>query len=123
MAAMKWRIYYADGSTFEGSDPSAIPSGKRFQVQIIVQHDADHGRQLVHFADYYLWHSDLGRWMGVAGDMSAMMAITLQPEEITCVLWGSMMDPYAWAEIQRAANTDPGFPEKTARRKYDAVKR
>ena len=120
---MQWRIYYADGSSFEGSDPHDIPAGKRFEVQIVVQPDKDHGRELVHFADFYLWRSDLERWVGVAGDMSAMMAITRHPEEITCVLWGSMMDPYDWADIQARAQHDPGLPEwNRGVRVRDAVK-
>ena len=121
---MKWRVYYADGSTFDGEgDGSIVPFGQRFEVQIIVQSDKDHGRELVHFADYYLWRSDKSRWVGVAGDMSAMVALTKHTKEITCLMWGSQMDPYEWAEVQRQANTDPGFPRKTGQRVHDAVKK
>ena len=120
---MKWRIYYADGTTLDGQDTSFIPVDRRFQVQIIVQDDKDHGRQLVHFADYYLWRSDLNRWMGVEGDLSAMMALNQHTEDITSLLWGSMMDPYAWADIQRSANEDAGFAPKLAERKHDRVRR
>jgi len=118
---MKWRVYYADGSTEDGvGQPGDIC---RFQVQVIVQEDKDHGRQLVHFADYYLWRSDLGRWIGVEGDLSAMMALTQHTKEITCLLWGSMMAPEDWAVIQQRAKTDPGLPAWTAERKHDAIRR
>ncbi len=120
---MKWRVYYADGEALDGEGAPDIPLGRCFQVQIIVQEDRDHGRQLVHFADYYLWRLDLGRWIGVQGDLSAMMALTTDAKQISCVLWGSMMAPYDWAKIQQKANSDPGFPEKTAQRKFDAVRR
>ena len=116
---MKWRVYYADGTTFDGTDPTTI--GRRFEVQVIVQEDKDHGHQPLHFADYYIWRADLERWIGVEGDLSAMMALTQHIAEITCLLWGSMMDPYEWAKIQAQVRTD--FPEMTARRKYDAAKR
>jgi hypothetical protein len=121
---MHWRIYYADGSSLDGwGDASIVPTGRRFQVQIVVQEDRNHGRQLVHFADYYLWRSDIERWIGVAGDLSAMMALTQHTKEVTCLLWGSMMDPYGWAKVQARASTDSGFADKTAQRKFDAVRR
>ncbi len=118
---MNWRIYYADGSVFDGKD-GVVPIARRFQVQIVVQLDRDNGRQLVHFADYYLWRSDLGRWIGVAGELSAMMALTQHTEEITCLLWGSMMDDVSWAKIQARASSDPGFPEMQGKRRLDAVR-
>ena len=122
---MKWRVYYADGSVLDAEgDPADIPPGRRFEVQIIVQEDKDHGRSLTHFADYYLWREDLNQWIGVAGELSAMMALTQNTKAITCVLWGSMMDPERWAEVQRRAREDPGFaPWSGAQRKHDAVRR
>ena len=120
---MKWRIYYADGTTHETESPGDIPLAKRFAVQIIVQDDPDHGRQLIHFADYYLWRADLGKWIGVAGDASALMALTTATADITCVLWGSMMDPYDWAKIQKAAREDPGFADWNGERRHDRVRK
>ena len=121
---MKWRIYYADGAVLDGEgDPANIPNGKRFEVQIIVQEDKDHGRSLTHFADYYLWREDLDQWIGVAGEISALMALTQNTMNITCVLWGSMMDPYSWADVQRRAREDPGLPPWSGgERKRDRVR-
>ena len=118
-----WRIYYTDGLVLDGEGEPNIPLGKCFQVQIIVQEDKDHGRQLLNSADYYLWRSDLNCWVGAAGDLSAMMALTTHTKDIACLCWGSMMDPYEWAKVQQRARIDPGFPEMTAQRKSDAVKR
>ena len=118
-----WRIYYESGPSLDGEGLPDIPLGKCFQVQVIVQEDKDHGRELLRSADYYLWRTDLKRWIGVAGELSAMLMLTAHTKVVGCLLWGSMMDPYRWAEIQQRASKDSGFPEKTGERKRDAVRR
>jgi len=120
---VKWRIYYADGSVLDGGGSPEVSPGKRFQVQIIAEEDADHGRQLLRFGDYYFWRSDLRRWLGVDGDLSCMMALTQHTEEITCLLWGSAMAPDDWAEIQKRAMNDPGLPKLLGERKSDVVRK
>ena len=118
---IQWRIYYADGSTLDGEDEPNIPISKCFQVQIIVQPDLHHRWEFLSFGDYYLWRTDLKRWVGVDGDLSAMMALTVNIKEITGLVWGSMMDPYAWEKIQQRVRDD--FPEKSGQRKHDRVRR
>lgn len=59
---MKFRIYYADGTTYSGGDPfRATPRG----VQVIAQ-EAPWVRQgyiLIHGKDFYVWRK--GSWYGV----------------------------------------------------------
>ncbi len=116
-----WRIYYADGSTFDGEGHPKIPLGKCFQVQIIVQPDAHHRWQFLSFGDYYLWRSDKQRWFGIAGDLSAMMALTVDTPGITCLLWGSAMGDLEWEKIQQRVRQD--FPEKDGERRNDRIRR
>ncbi len=121
---MDWRIYYSDGSTSEGEgDPSSIALACRFDVQVIVIPDEDHGRRLIYFADYYLYRTDLKLWIGVAGEISAMMALTQHTGKISCVLWGAMMDNEGWHNIQQRASFDEGFPPLNGKRRYDQVKK
>lgn len=117
---MKWRIYYADGSTFDGEGTPNIPLEKRFQVQVILQPDHDHHHQALRFADYYYWRSDKKRWHGVEGTVGGMMAYTIDAELIPCFLWGSYVDPATWQEIERRALCDSEFPV-TGTRKHDVV--
>ena len=121
MAETVWRVYYADGSTFNGKDEPSIPLGKRFQVQIIVQPDVHHQWQFLSFGDYYLWRSDKQRWFGVDGDLSAMMALTIHTPETTCLLWGSQMETLEWEKIQKRVRQD--FHEKDGERRRDRIRR
>ena len=116
-----WRIYYADGSTFDGEGDPDIPLGKCFGVQIIVQPDDHHRWEFLSFGDYYLWREDKTRWLGVDGDLSAMMALTIDIKKITGLVWGSMMDPYDWEKIQNRVRDD--YPEKDGRRVRDRIRR
>ena len=118
---MNWRIYFADGSTFDGEGSPDVPLGKCFQVQIIVQPDLHHIWEFLSFGDYYFWREDKQRWFGVDGDLSAMMALTVHVKEITALLWGSAMDPYAWEQIQLRVRAD--YPEKSGERRHDRVRR
>ena len=60
-----WRIYYADGSTFDdtqGKPEDAPATG----VICILQNPPNHGWQLHRDKDYYLWLGD--EWVGVEPD-------------------------------------------------------
>jgi len=52
-------IYYSDATTYQGP-PERAPER---DVQVIVQHDADHGWHLTLGSDYYVWRT--GAWVGV----------------------------------------------------------
>lgn len=65
-----WRIYYADGSTFEGRPEDAPGVG----VIVIAQHDPHSGRELLHgdgprVVDWYWWED--GSWL--CGDMAGLV--------------------------------------------------
>lgn len=54
------RIYYGDGTTYEGDRPPAR------DVQVILQHDPERGPYFQSGFDYYVWKDAPapGRWMG-----------------------------------------------------------
>jgi len=54
-----WRIYYADGTTFDG--PSERPPSRG--VEVIVQRHPDIGWHTMCKYDYYVWYDE--RWQGV----------------------------------------------------------
>lgn len=56
---IRWRIYYADGSTYEGDPFMAPPAG----VQVIAQRVDGQDRAIMHGKDYYFWREGLG-WNG-----------------------------------------------------------
>jgi hypothetical protein len=105
---LQWRIYYADGSTFDNlqGEPWDAPATR---VLIIVQKDpeASNGAYVQWMTDYYLWK--LGRWY--AKDYGALLFywfINIFPHQRAC-LAGETVDNNTWKEITTKAKTDPEF--------------
>jgi hypothetical protein len=106
--AMKWRIYYDDGSTFSDEDgPPEMAPG--LGVQIIVDPHPSVGRRMLHSHDYY-WHG--GGWQG--GDIFGFWDY-LQRPGLKVVKFGRTIATAAFDAIYRRAKTDPGFPAKSAK--------
>lgn len=63
--AVRWRIYYADGSTYggNGEDPFLAPT---VGVQVLAVEDdrAERGFTLTHGKDAYYWDSKADWWNG-----------------------------------------------------------
>lgn len=61
---MRWRIFYADGSTAEGDGPLA-PDVEARGVQVVLQDDPDSevGVESITGSDYFVFRD--GRWWGV----------------------------------------------------------
>jgi hypothetical protein len=99
-----YRIYYDDGSTFDGAVESAPCDG----VIVIVQDDPDVGRELLHIKDFYYW--EFGRWWG--SDLYGMMDYLRRPGWKKIVAGRNTF--YAnYADLYRRANEDPDFAPKT----------
>lgn len=61
---MSWRIYYGPDNHTDGSGPG--PTGDRARgIQVILQHHPDVGWYTQNSSDYYIWHEQEKRWVGV----------------------------------------------------------
>jgi hypothetical protein len=98
---VKFRIYYGDGTTYEG-DPFDAP---RLDVQVIVQPDPRVGYALISSADYYYWEPELGGWKGTTG-------FGLYDHLIRCrnplVLFGRHMTDEAYAVMLARIRSEMG---------------
>lgn len=102
----KFKVYYSDGSTYEGEPFDAPP----MHVALILEKDKDHGRRIVSLTDFYVWR--LGRWFGT--DMPGFYQYLMTPGEAKYVLFGEMMLQDDWNAINGVAQEDPDFPVRTA---------
>lgn len=102
---MKWRIYYGDGSTYDG-DPFLAPPDN---VQCVVIADPDHGRILRAMKDFYWWIGD--EWYG--GDLFGLFDYLRQPGPKKVIFARSLSDRQYQATI-KAALADPDFLPKSA---------
>ena len=107
---MRFRIYYADNSTFN-ADPFDAPF---FGVLFVVETDAEHGRRLVSNGDYYVWD---GRWW--ARDFIGMIDYLQQPgpKKVIC---GRMVANDEWNRIRAIAEKDADFPARTGYGTYES---
>lgn len=117
---MIWRIFYADGSTFD-STQGAPDDAPGYGVEVIVQPDPTPGVGNVGYVvlagyDWYARHTVDEEWFGVAGDAS-IWDLILHREPIVGVCQGRRMsraryhalldDAARWADEQ-------GLPAKSA---------
>lgn len=108
---MRWKIYYADGSTFSDldGDPADAPA---WGVEFILQADdlaapESVGRLIESGSDYYLCEGQ--EWVGVD-----LVGLVDHLAEMGIVKVGRTVPSSAWREIKRRALSDPDFPEKSA---------
>ena len=104
---MAFRVYYSDGSTFDG-DPESAPG---LGVVVIVQDDPDVGRMVMARWDFYCWHQ--GQWWG--HDLTGLMDCLALPG-FNRVLIGRTVSQERWQAINAAALADPDFAPKSAER-------
>jgi hypothetical protein len=133
---MKWRVYYGDGSTFDGV-PEDAPT---WDVQAIVQPHIESGRYIICLYDYYIYRE--GRWFGVdnvgaidyllhyvkLGRQNPDGTFSIKQKKISSldfILYGAnkghikigrMLRKERFQEIHRNADSDPDFPKRTAYR-------
>ena len=105
------RIYYGDGSVYEGP-PEDAPTQN---VQAIAWNDpergaADLGRVVLSQWDLYIY-SDIG-WHGT--NKYADLVRHVQRGTVKAVLEGQWIDRNTWLEIEKRARTDSGLRPKSA---------
>lgn len=105
---LRWRIYYGDGSTFDGRDGPASDAPAR-DVQMIAVADPDHGWYLVRSTDYYWWLPN-DTWNG--GDIFGLFDYLIEPG-LKRVLFGRTIETARFRAIFDRAMNDPEIPQKT----------
>lgn len=110
--AIRFRIYYADGTTYDGP----VDHVPIWEVLVIVERDPMHGRKLVSSGDYYIY--DNARW--IACDLMTVWQYLARPGMLKRVLVGVMVDSERWQETMRRARYDPDFPAQTALHHYES---
>lgn len=99
-----FRIYYDDGSTSD--DLEKAPG---VGVIVIVQLDADAGRELLHRKDFYYF--ERGRWFGC--DLYGLFDYLARPG-MKKVVAGRNTEHRNYHLLYERARLDPDFPAKTA---------
>jgi len=106
----EWRIYYADGSTFDSTQgaPADAPS---FGVQAIVQRDKYYGRRILRMVDYYCWSPTARKWLDLFDSSAVILRAIRDPGLI--VKAGEYIDEQRYEKILIGVTNDPDFPGKT----------
>ena len=113
---LDFRIYYGDGSTYEG-EPEGAPAQN---VQAIVWNDPesgaqDLGRVVLHQWDIYIYSDDIG-WHGTDKytDLLQHLGLGIGPGGVRAVLTGRWIMRDKYQEIIKRAKTESGFDRKSA---------
>ena len=107
---IQWRIYYADGSTFDSSQGSPWDAPAT-RVLVIPHRDpqASGGVSRASDGDYYLWKLD--KWFAVTYDaLMFYWFIEKYPHRKAC-LAGETVDTETWVATVKRASTDKDFYE------------
>jgi hypothetical protein len=99
-----YRIFYDDGSTYDGAVEDAPCEG----VIVIVQDDPDVGREVLHIKDFYYFERD--RWWGA--DRWGMEDYLRRPGWKKVVA-GRNTSYANYSVLYDLANADPDFPPKS----------
>lgn len=106
-----WRIYYADGSTFDSNmgSPEDAPS---YGILCIVFSDEDHGRLVMQGWDWYFYHDEEKNWWGA--DIHGLLDQMLHNLPVRALKQGRNSPARVWRETLHRATNDPDFPPKSA---------
>ncbi len=108
---LKWKVYYADNSTFSSDDgePWEAPG---YGVQAVCQPEPDVGLETLHAFDYYIYRR--GCWLGIGGHDGLVDHMISYAPEIKAVLAGRQIPRQDYQVVMRLALHDPDFPRKSA---------
>jgi hypothetical protein len=109
-----YRVYYDDGSTYDGVVELAPCEG----VIVVVQDDPDVGREVLHIKDFYVF--DAARWWGC--DRWGMEDYLRRPGWKK-VLAGRNTTYANYSALYDRANHDPDFATKSGYLLTEAQKR
>ena len=105
----RWRIYYADGSTFDDSAGAPADAPTTGVIVIVQRAESLHWPRVICCAhDWYWWRPDEGRWYG--GDVHGFL-----DQAAHCgAVWakqGRMVTHDAYNAIMQRASHDHEFPQ------------
>jgi hypothetical protein len=109
-----WRVYYADGSTYDGAVADAPGDG----VIVIVQADNTPGdpyavgRELLFDADFYCYRVREDRWFRC--DVFGLHDYLRTPGHMSKVVFGQWAARSVYKATLIRAQQDPDFPVKSA---------
>ena len=111
---MRFKIYYGDGSVYEGP----IEDAPAVDVQVIAIADQrgssyELGRKVLKGWDWYACYED--DWVGFNGTADLADHVLYNLTRIKRILKGRMLPKGEWEAILKQATTDPGLPRKSAR--------
>lgn len=109
---LEWRIYYADGSTFDSGQGDAHESPFERGVIAIVYPDSDIGRRVLSSFDDYYYRADQGLWYGCDAWATKWYLIR-HAYVITAVRPGETLPTDQYRQIFNCAANDPDFPRKS----------
>ena len=103
---MDWRIYYADGSTFDSAmgEPHEAPS-EGFLCAI--GYDETGKRYIMHGWAIYQWDRDIRQWWGM--DLLGLFD-RLRRNLVYAYKEGRTVGRRDWEKTMIRANNDPDFP-------------
>jgi hypothetical protein len=106
MANLQWRIYYADGSTFDNTQ--GLPQDAPALGVIAIKHFIENEWRLQAFADYYIWEVG-SEWWGA--DQSGFWQYLFKPG-LKVVKFGTNIKDEPFQKIMAIAreDTDGGMP-------------
>ena len=107
---MDWRIYYADGSTFDSSqgEPKDAPG---FRVVCIAMRNESVGRVICCKWYAYYWNPEERAWSGT--DLFSMLIRRAMRLPTEAESFGEMLSNEHFNEIMDRAANDPDFPVRT----------
>lgn len=108
---IRWRIYYADGSTYDNTQGlvTDYPVG-RGVICIVQRHDKNNVERIDR-GDYYYYRSDLDRWYP-ADLFGIIWQFHAYPATRTALLFGETVSEERFDEIIAHAYRDPDFPQR-----------
>lgn len=107
---LQWRIYYADGSTFDDLDGSPSDAPGLGIIVVVLKHEDSRIRAYIqHEADYYIWAE--GRWW--ACDLFRLWQywFVQKYDHPKVALAGETIRNDLYAKIIRKAKSDKDFFE------------
>lgn len=108
--APEWRIFYADGSTFDSDDGHPIDA-PAFGVLVVLQRDKYVGRRVLRMVDYYCWSPSVGKWLDLFDSASVIVRALRDPGLV--IKAGEYIEEKAYEKVLIAATNDPDFPAIT----------
>jgi hypothetical protein len=117
---MIFRIYYGDGTWWQGDTPEDIE--RKNDVQCIAWNDPvkgnlDTGRVVYTEWDIYMYSDHIGGWhcTNKYADLLWHLAKGIGPGGVRQVMLGSLINTEDYQEILKRASLDPGLDRKSAK--------